>query len=59
MRFILIALLLVSSLSACSVQVHDERISREEIAQAFKARDSILKGIVTSIKELKEGAKKK
>lgn len=45
-------------LSSCTVNVMDKRLTREEVALAFKQRDAVLEGIATKLKEM-EAPKKK
>lgn len=59
MRKIIIAACLLS-LSGCTINLVDKRLSREEVAAAFKQRDELIVGLAEAIKELqpKEEEKK-
>ena len=55
MKTLLIAAVL---LSGCSLQLEDKRLTREEVAGAFKERDQVLARLSEEIKALKAPTKK-
>jgi hypothetical protein len=59
MRKVILAACLLS-LSGCTINLVDKRLSREEVAAAFKQRDAAIEGLAQAIKELqpKEEEKK-
>ncbi len=58
MRLLVMGALLVA-LPACTVNVVDKRLDREEVALAFKQRDQVLKALVQEISILKQAKGKK
>lgn len=46
--------IIVLLLSSCAVKVQDARLTREEVIEALKQRDSAIIGLATIVKELKE-----
>lgn len=46
--------IIVLLLSSCTVKVQDARLTREEVIEALKQRDSAIIGLATIVKELKE-----
>ena len=52
MRAISVAIFL--SLIGCTVNLEDKRLTRQEVAEAFKERDSIITGAATMLKEHEE-----
>lgn len=40
-------------LAGCTISVVDKRLTREEVAAAFKQRDNALMGLAQTVKELK------
>lgn len=53
MKLISVALL-ISSLAGCTVSVVDTRITREELADAFRQRDQALSVLFQTVKQLQE-----
>lgn len=39
-------------LSACTIQIEDKRLPREEVAAAFKQRDEAIAAIIEKLKQL-------
>lgn len=52
MRYILVVSLIL--LSACTIQVTDKRLPREEVAEAFAQRDKALQGLTEVLKKHQE-----
>lgn len=46
------ATILITLLSACTVQIEDKRLPREEVAAAFKQRDEAITAIIEKLKQL-------
>lgn len=46
------AAILIALLSACTIQVEDKRLPREEVAAAFKQRDEAIAAIIEKLKQL-------
>lgn len=40
------------SLAGCTISIVDERVSREEVAQAFQERDALIIALAKAVKEL-------
>lgn len=53
----LIYLIAAFFLSACTIQIEDKRLTREEVAAAFAQRDHIFKAMAKEIQALKEDKK--
>lgn len=51
-------LLILSLLNACTVNVVDRRLTREEVAAALQERDQVIAGIAEKVEELSAQAAK-
>ena len=45
-------LLILLALSSCTVNVVDKRLDRQEVAEAFRQRDSVIELLVKKVDEL-------
>lgn len=46
------AAVVIVLLSACTVQIEDKRLPREEVAAAFKQRDEAIVGLTKAVEKL-------
>lgn len=46
------AAVVIALLSACTVQIEDKRLTRGEVAAAFKQRDDALVGLTKAVEQL-------
>lgn len=53
----LVFVIMLLGLSACTVNIVDKRLTRDEVAAAFAQRDQIFKAIAKELQVLKEAKK--
>lgn len=53
----LILCILASALAGCSLQLEDKRLTREEVATAFKQRDASLEALAKELVRVRDAAK--